>query len=436
MAARTTSAPPIDEYERRRRHRETVNERAVSTIIASLAATFLGLELSWTAFASGHPLAQAATLAVPVQVRIVTAVILAANLAILLVVSRRRAYFAARKYLIVAVRISLLGLLTWAQWHNPRPDYGLLVPIGGFAGAIVVSALAYSRAAVLFAGPLACLVYPTIAVSGPAWPESIKAAGAASVLFLAITAVTYRVVSSMLTMSAEAVSNERLSRFFSPEVAARIAAEPEVVVRAAACRVTVLFSDITGFTAMSGRMTPGEVVNLLNEYFPRMVEIVFRHGGTLEKFVGDALLAVWGAPVARPDDADRAVAAALEMQRAVSRFNAERQPGSRPEIAVHMGIASGPAAAGYIGTDRYVQYAVIGDTTNVAARICSAAGPGEVLVADETRLLHSGAGVRFATVAPIAAKGKDAPVTVHRVNAAPSGREAAEAGAAAPPAGA
>jgi adenylate cyclase len=151
-----------------------------------------------------------------------------------------------------------------------------------------------------------------------------------------------------------------------------------------------------------------------------MVEIVFRHGGTLEKFIGDALLAVWGAPVESHDDVDRALAAAAEMQEAVATFNVEQQAAGRPPITIHVGIASGPAAAGYIGTDRYIQYAVIGDTTNVASRICSAAGPGEILVSDVTRRWHSGRGVAFEDVPAIAAKGKDGPVTVHRVRRAAS----------------
>jgi adenylate cyclase len=223
----------------------------------------------------------------------------------------------------------------------------------------------------------------------------------------------------MRTMTAEAVSNERLSRFFSPEIAARIATDPELTVRAAECRVTVLFSDISGFTSMASKMRPQEVVDLLNEYFPRMVEIIFKYGGTLEKFVGDAVLAVWGAPVERPDDAERAVTAALEMQAAVDEFNAARAPRGEAPISVHIGIASGLAAAGYIGTDStmqsYIQYAVIGDTTNVASRICSAAGPGEILIGEETRARISPGVFRLETLAPIAAKGKDRPVPVHRV---------------------
>jgi class 3 adenylate cyclase len=414
---RTPTPPsPISDYERRRRERETNNERVVSLVLAALSASILmAATRGWL---PENPAGHALPEAIPRQVRNVALAILVTHLTLLAWLSLDRGYSHLRKYFIVVMRMTLLGCLCWAQWHNARPLFGLLLPIGGFAGAIMVAGLSYSRSAVLLAGVLACLVYPTLSLLGPTWPDSITAAIFATHLFVAMTAVTYWLVSSMLTMSAESVSNERLSRFFSPEIASWIAAEPELAVRATGCRVTVLFSDISGFTAMSSRMRPEEVVDLLNAYFPRMVEIVFRHGGTLEKFIGDALLAVWGAPVARPDDTDRAVAAANEMQEEMTRFNAELDARGRPPIAIHVGIASGPAAAGYIGTDRYVQYAVIGDTTNVAARICAAAGREETLVSDTTRNWHSGSGVVFDALPAIAAKGKEAPVVVHRVRPA------------------
>ena len=414
---RTPTPPlPISDYERRRRERETSNERVVSLVLAALSALILLATTRWwlPANLAGDTLPRA----FPWQAKYAALAILVAHLTLLAWLSLHRGYSPLRKHAIVVMRMTLLGCMCWAQWHNARPLFGLLLPIGGFVGAIVVAGLSYSRSAVVLAGALACLVYPAVALLGPTWPDSINAALFAAHLFVAVTAVTYWLVSSMLTMSAESVSNERLSRFFSPEIAARITAEPELAVRATGCRVTVLFSDISGFTAMSSQMSPEEVVDLLNAYFPRMVEIVFRHGGTLEKFIGDALLAVWGAPVARPDDTDRAVAAANEMQEEVRRFNAELESGRRPPIAIHVGIASGPAAAGYIGTDRYVQYAVIGDTTNVAARICAAAGREETLVSDATRRWHSGSGVVFDPLPAIAAKGKDAPVVVHRVRPA------------------
>jgi class 3 adenylate cyclase len=410
--ASAADAPsPINDYERRRREVETVNELVVSAITAALMASMLVISVIWTV---EYPF-----LPVPPEVRLVSTVMLVAHLGILAVLATRR-YSPLRKYVIVVVRMALLGGVCWAEWFHRNPAYGLVRPTSLFAVTIMITALSYSRGALVLAGVLACILYPTISLLGPAWPASLHASLFAVQLFIAVTYVAHRLVSQMRTMSDDSVSNERLSRFFSPQVAAQIATEPALAIHAAECQVSVLMSDISGFTAMASRMPPDEVVGLLNAYFPRMVAIVFRHGGTLEKFIGDALLAVWGAPVASPDHADRAVAAATEMQQAVAAFNVAQRAAGRPTITIHVGIASGPAAAGYIGADRYVQYAVMGDTTNVAARICTSAGPDEILVSDATRRGHSGRGVVFEDVPAIVAKGKDGPVTVHRVRAAES----------------
>lgn len=405
-----STGPSVDDYERRRRQAETDNERGVSIIIVILMASMVLVEMLWSAEV---PFQQ-----VPNRVRLVTWAALAFHGAVLVTLFVHRGYAPRRKDVIVAARMTLLGCVCWAAWQHDSPTYGLLLPTPMFVVAIVLAVLSYSLGTVVLAGVLACLIYPTVSLLGPAWPTSVHASIFSVQLFLGVTAVACRIVSQMRTMSDESVSNERLSRFFSPDLASAIAREPHIATRSTACRVTVLFSDISGFTAMSSRMAPDEVVGLLNAYLPRMVDIVFRHGGTLEKFIGDALLAVWGAPIESPDDVDRAVAAAMEMQTAVASFNVERQAAGKPTIAIHVGIASGPAAAGYIGMDRYVQYAVIGDTTNVAARICSAAGPGEILVADATRRRHSGRGTAFEDVPAITAKGKDETVIVHRVRAA------------------
>jgi len=233
--------------------------------------------------------------------------------------------------------------------------------------------------------------------------------------FAFATATTYYIVNGMLQLHKEAVSNERLSRFFAPELAARIAAEPDVAVRVDERNVTVLFCDISGFTALSSGMPPRQVVDLLNAYFPPMVDIVFRHGGTLEKFIGDALLAVWGAPFGGPDDADRAIAAAMEMQQGIATLNARLTAAGYPPIEIHVGLCSGPVAAGYIGTEKYIQYAVIGDTTNVASRICSVAEAGEILIAESTRLLLTRPGLELQPLPPVTVKGKAEPLSLHRV---------------------
>lgn len=405
------------DFERRRQERETTNERVVCVIVLGVLACLLGSELFWSDLAARSGEA-AIDFDIPVQVRWATAATIAGHACLLAFLHFHPHYFPARKYLIVVMRILCGGGVCWGEWYQKEPQFGVLVPISFFMLVIVMAGLSYSRRAVLVAGGLAIATYATITLLGPMWPLSLRATGHATQVLIAVTLVTWRIVSSMLTMTGEAVVSERLSRFFSPEIAAKIATEPELTVRAADCRVTVLFSDISGFTAMASRMPPQEVVDLLNAYFPTVVEIIFRHGGTLEKFVGDAVLAVWGAPLGRPDDADRAVAAAVEMQGAVARLNEARAQRGAAPISVHIGIASGQAAAGYIGTDRYIQYAVIGDTTNVASRICSAAGPDEILIGEQTRAQISSGAFVLERMPGIVAKGKEEPVGVSRVRAA------------------
>jgi adenylate cyclase len=133
---------------------------------------------------------------------------------------------------------------------------------------------------------------------------------------------------------------------------------------------------------MAESMGPDAIAQLLTEYFSEMVEIVFDHGGTLDKFVGDAIMALWGAPIAHADDPDRALRAAVAMQRGVARLNQRWIAVGRPQIGVGIGINYGEVFAGNIGSHRRLEYTVIGDAVNVAHRLCSEAGPGEILVTE------------------------------------------------------
>jgi len=144
--------------------------------------------------------------------------------------------------------------------------------------------------------------------------------------------------------------------------------------------VTILFTDIRGFTAMAEKMKPEVVVSTLNEYFSKMIDIVFQHNGTLDKIIGDELMVVYGAPISGKDDTKRAVETAVEMQNKIKELNIERKKRKESPIYVGAGINKGLVVSGNIGSRDMMDYTVIGDTVNLAARLCSSAGPGEVLV--------------------------------------------------------
>jgi class 3 adenylate cyclase len=144
-------------------------------------------------------------------------------------------------------------------------------------------------------------------------------------------------------------------------------------------------------------------------------DIVFTYEGTLEKYIGDALLAIWGAPYSRPDDTDRAVQVAIEMQHAVQRLNQDWQDQGRQPIAIHIGLNSGPVAAGNIGSRRLIQYAAIGDTTNVTSRICDVAKAGEIILAASTVKRLNYKDYPLIELPPTKVKGKKEPLQLYRL---------------------
>lgn len=217
----------------------------------------------------------------------------------------------------------------------------------------------------------------------------------------------------------QAVVRNTLLRFFPPATIGRIMEGEDLSLGVRETEVTALFCDVCGFTELSAAMPPREVLSLLNAYFPVMAEIVFRHEGTLEKYIGDALMAVWGAPFQSPDDPERAVRAAVEMQHALTEIN--RRLDGLPELAVHIGLNTGLVAAGNVGSDRYIQYATLGDATNVASRICDLAGAGEIFLAESTReRLGDGSPWSCRPLEPVRLRGREAPVRMFALDWAES----------------
>jgi adenylate cyclase len=216
-------------------------------------------------------------------------------------------------------------------------------------------------------------------------------------------------------LAEEAVTRNGLLRFFPPAAILAMTEGGGADLRTVEAEATVLFSDISGYTEMASSMRPVAIIELLNAYFPVMAEIVFRHEGTLEKYIGDALLAVWGVPLPHDNDAERAVLAAIDMQRALRQFNSLR--GDAREITVHIGINTGSVAAGNIGSKDYIQYATIGDTTNVASRICGVATAGQIVIDERTkkRIEHR-QDLDITPLGNTALRGKAGPVPLFRID--------------------
>jgi adenylate cyclase len=191
---------------------------------------------------------------------------------------------------------------------------------------------------------------------------------------------------------------------------------------------TVLFSDIRNFTATSEKMQPEEVVGFLNDYLQRMVDIVFEEGGIVDKFVGDAVMAVFGAPLVKPDDAVRAVRAALRMLDEVDQFNRDQAAKGGVQIHIGIGLHTGPLIAGNIGSDKKMEYTVIGDTVNVASRTESLNKDlkTELLITQEC-FDATGHAFPVRAMPPVAVKGKTQKLQVYEVlRSAPGGQPAAQ----------
>ncbi len=183
----------------------------------------------------------------------------------------------------------------------------------------------------------------------------------------------------------DALTRESLLRMMSPNLAEQVMSGKLKVEKGGANRdMTVLFADIRGFTSMSAERKAADIVAMLNEYFELMVEIIFKYEGTLDKFIGDAIMVVWGAPVSHPDDPIRAVKTAVEMQQALDELNRVRLGRGEASLHVGIGINTGEGVAGYMGSTKKMEYTVIGNTVNVASRLCSKAGQGEIVVSEMT----------------------------------------------------
>jgi adenylate cyclase len=234
---------------------------------------------------------------------------------------------------------------------------------------------------------------------------------------------------SLASQSALAIDNVRLhekvvaaemkrqefGRFLSPAIVDKIMAEEKAVeLGGQRARVSTLFCDIRGFTNTAERISPVELVALLNEYFTAMTEIIFQYQGTLDKYVGDEIMAIFGAPVPIENDALAAVSAAVAIQALNAELNVVRQKQGRTVIQLGIGIDSGEVTAGYFGSPMRMEYTVMGDRVNTASRFCGLAEAGQVIVGEETWRSIEGK-VEGRVIGSVRLKGKELEVNAYEV---------------------
>ena len=208
----------------------------------------------------------------------------------------------------------------------------------------------------------------------------------------------------------EVENRVNLSRFLSPAAVEEVlSGRMNLKLEGAAAEVTVLYVDIRGFTKLSSKMPPEEIVRFLNSFFGEAVDAIEKHHGVVDKFIGDCVMAIWGVPEPREDDARNALRAALELMERASRIQVNGIP-----LKIGIGLNTGLAVVGAIGSKNRLDFTAIGATVNIAARLCGVANGGEVLSTSET-LMRAGPGVFSEVRPPVVLKGLDTPTVPHLV---------------------
>ncbi len=229
------------------------------------------------------------------------------------------------------------------------------------------------------------------------------------------TAIAVENVRAHERLAKEEVARANYSRFLPEYVVKQMLENPESFKLGGVLQtITVLFADIRGFTRISEHAPPEKIVQLLNRYFSAMTDIIFAHGGTLDKYLGDGLMALFGAPTVTPKDAANAIAAAVAMQRRMLSINDELREEGFPEIGIGIGLHTGEVTVGYIGSERRSEYTAIGDAVNTSSRLESNAKAGEILVSEVTaKAAHSR--YQLAAREPISVKNREQPVPLFEV---------------------
>jgi class 3 adenylate cyclase len=274
--------------------------------------------------------------------------------------------------------------------------------VGGVLGAVIL--------AILLTRPLLKLAQGTKAVAAGNFDVVLPVASRDEIGDL---------TESFNEMAKNLREKEKIKHAFSSYVARQVVDEilknPDGIMLTGERRdVTVMFCDLRGFTPLAEKLPPEEVVAALNEFYSLMIDTTIKNDGSINKFLGDAVMAIFGAPVHYADHSLRAIKTAVAMQTQVAELSARRVQNGKPPIAIGIGVSAGEAVAGTVGTESQMEYTVIGDRVNLAARLESNAKPGQILISQET-YDHVADQVKARCLGPMSVKGREEAVTVFEI---------------------
>jgi class 3 adenylate cyclase len=340
----------------------------------------------------------------------------AARLAVFFYLRSAPPYRPARKYILSTLDIAVFTLA--ALMLGTQGAFSWLVislfNVCTYAMAVALSGLRYSTRVVAFSGISTVLLHTFVF----AIPLEAAFRVPATVIGLltqgSIALCAAYTVASLTRVHRDAALKEQLARFLPPELVEQVVKQPGLLQRTTERRnATVIFADIRGFTRLSETMSPEKVVEFLNDFLEEMTVAILDQKGMLDKYIGDAVMGVFGVPVHADDHALRALRAAIDMRDRLKKLNVNLRQKQLPELSVGIGLHTGELLIGAIGSTRRLDYTVIGDTVNVASRIegMTRSYPVEILLSDATRDAIGGA-VDLHEIATVQVKNRDEPLTL------------------------